>query len=128
METPGSPDALVIDSDPSIRELIAAVLRRRGLRADTAADSDAALHCMHAHRYGAVVLDPRMPGGDVLLTELSSSTGDGKPNIIIATSPDSFSRTLARRAGVQVVLAKPFDLDDLSAAVAACLDPRSSRS
>jgi hypothetical protein len=50
-----------------------------------------------------------MPDGDVLLRELCSAAPDGKPNIIIATTPDSFSRTLACYAGVEAVLGKPFD-------------------
>lgn len=122
MESPSRRDALVIDPDPSIRALIAAVLRRRGVPTDTAADRDSALHRVRGHHYGAVVLDPRMPGGDALLRELYSAAPDGKPNIIIATAPDAFSRALARYAGVEAVLSKPFDLDDLSSAVAACLD------
>jgi DNA-binding response OmpR family regulator len=105
------PRILVVDPDPSIRALLAAVARRGGLTADTAANRDEALQYAGSAHYAAVILEPRMLSGDTLLRELSCCC-----NVIVATT------SAARPPGVAAVLRKPFELDALTSALAACCD------
>lgn len=108
------PRVLVIDPDPCIRTLLAAVARRRGMDSDTAADLDEALEHAHARDYTAVILEPRMRGGEVLLREFPAG------NVILATT----AMDVAPRPGVAAVLRKPFRLDELSSAIDICCAAR----
>lgn len=113
---------LVVEPDAPIRALILALLRRHGIAADGASDCDAALHSSAAMHYAAVVVDPRMPGGDALLDQLCADAPDGKPNVIVVTSPDSPAAQYTTRGGVGAVLPKPFALDELRKVVERCCD------
>lgn len=97
------PRVLVIDPDPSVRALLAAVTRRRGFDSDTAATPEEALQHARSRSYAAVILEPQIAGGDALLSELAGE------NLIVAT-------TSTDPCGVHAaaVLRKPFFLDELS--------------
>ena len=117
---PRSERILIVDPDPSIRALLVAVLRRTGIETESVPNREAALDMAAVHQYTAVIVEPRMPGGDVLLGELYAFAGDGQPpNIIVATTPDAKSAALARRPGVRAVLIKPFEIETLCATVEA---------
>lgn len=126
MDNCSRPRILVIEPDPSIRALLTAVIRRGGLEVDCAADRDAALARSSSGHYTAVVLEPRMPGGDVLLHELRAAESGRRPAIIVATAPDAWAAALAESNGVDALLTKPFDLSELSAAIAACASVQES--
>ncbi|HVG23179.1 MAG TPA: response regulator [Thermoanaerobaculia bacterium] len=113
---------LVIDPDPSIRTLIVALLRRNGYVAESAGDTDEALRLRRVGRHAAVILDPRVLGGDALLRALRSAGDDdaASPNLIVVTTPEQAQTPYAGRPGVHAVLFKPFHLNDLAAAVAEC--------
>lgn len=108
---------LVVDPDPAIRSLVAALLRREGYLADLAGSADAALDLRRASNHAAVVIEPRMPGGDTLLDALTSQD---PANVIIMTTSASLRSRYAAAPGVRAVLVKPFVIDDLSAVVASC--------
>jgi DNA-binding response OmpR family regulator len=112
---------LVVDPDPSIRVLIVALLRRDGHDADAAGDASEALRLGRTRQHAAVVLEPRMHGGDALLDALQSVGPDGKSNVIVVTTPDG-SQTYAGVPGVRDVLLKPFRIEELAAIVADCCD------
>lgn len=69
---------LVVDDEPAIRKVVAAYLKRRGHRVDTASDGGEALELIAAADYDALVSDLRMPGldGAALLRNLRDQ-GDG---------------------------------------------------
>jgi DNA-binding NtrC family response regulator len=122
MNTPDRSPILVIDPDPSTRALILALLRRRGYAAEAAAGPDEALR-LHQHgRHAAVILDPRVHGGDALFQALQTDGGGDAPsrNVIVVTTPEYSQATYAGRPGVHAVLFKPFFLKDLVDAVTAC--------
>ena len=102
---------LVIDPDPSIRALLAAVVRRHGFEADTTGDQAEARQRARSCEYTAVILEPRMRGGDALLRDLP------RDKVIVATTSAGIA---AQRAGVAAVLRKPFLLAELSAAIDVC--------
>jgi DNA-binding response OmpR family regulator len=122
MSTSANARVLVADPDPAISALVMALLRRAGIEADTASDRAAAIMAAAAGSYSAIILEPRMADGDTLLSELYAAAPDGRPNIIIITTPDRATAALSLRAGVVAVLLKPFRLEELYAAVAACCD------
>jgi two-component system NtrC family sensor kinase len=115
---------LFIDSDPETRQLTKTVLSpnnweylkafsgKEGLR--LAEDCDPAL----------IILDHRLPtcDGFSLLEELRSRCADVP---VIVTSADGSTRTILRafRLGASDFLVKPFDLEEMSAAVQRTLRP-----
>lgn len=55
---------LIVDDDKAIRELYARMLRKAGYETEEAANGDAALEVLRAHRFDVMVLDLNMPGAD----------------------------------------------------------------
>ena len=113
------PKVLVVEPDPSVRSLVVALLRRDGFAPDEADSADAALARRRVSRHAAVVVEPRMLGGDDLLDALTSRD---KVNVIIMTTSAGLQARYAAAPGVCAALLKPFGIDDLSAIVARCCD------
>lgn len=108
---------LVVDDDPRVRQTIRWALEDEGLAVETAADGRRALERASARRPALVVLDLTLPildGYDVA-NGLRSFYGSGVP--ILAITADGDAEQKARRAGAYGYLSKPFELDDLMAAV-----------
>ena len=103
---------LVVDDELAVREVLALVLVDEGYRVRTARDGTDALALLDAAAPDLIVSDvtmPRMGGGE--LVERLRARGSGIPVILM-----SANYAAVDLPGVRF-LAKPFDLDDLSAAV-----------
>jgi len=107
---------LVVDDEPIIREILAEVLVEEGYRVHCAADGQEALDLVDAEMPDVIVSDVRMPRVHGLeLVERLRNAGHAVPVVFISAHyvGDDVS-------GVRFV-GKPFDLDHITAAVAACL-------
>jgi CheY-like chemotaxis protein len=117
---------LLAEDDPSLRSLIAGVLRDDGLEVleipdgnalvDTLADSVAEDGSLAG--FDLIVSDVRMPGFTVLevmagMRRLLFRT----PIVLITAFGDGRTHLRARQLGAAFVFDKPFDLDDLRVAV-----------
>jgi DNA-binding response OmpR family regulator len=110
---------LVIDSDPAVCALLVALLQREGYTADVAEDAGKALQLRRHGRHNAIIVEPRIDGGDALLEQLH----DGATNLIVVTTPDGPPPSpYEHTRGVHAVLFKPFEIGELAAAVASCCD------
>lgn len=114
---------LVVDDDPSIRQLIATFLRRRGYVPIEAKNGREALHEMRAGDAQIVVLDLMMPevsGWDVLEERAKDPLLQSIPVVVVSANfgPEA-ARALDK--GICALLPKPFDLDALEAIVKTCL-------
>ena len=116
MEAARTLEVLVIDPDPSIRALLRAVLERGAAHVTCAGDREAALACSRTRAFAAVILEPHMRDGDLLLRELCASPPTRRPKIIVATT-DAASIERFRHDGVDVVLTKPFAVEEVVGAV-----------
>jgi CheY-like chemotaxis protein len=118
--------ALIVDDDPIIRNLIGALLRRRGLAAAQAANGDEAILLLQAsldesHRseYDLVVLDlmmPKVSGWDVIrfiVDELPAL----KPHVVVVSAIGEPALDEIGVEGLGAVIPKPFDAEDFYAAV-----------
>lgn len=121
MDTSEQRKILVVEPDPAIRALVVALLRREGYAPEGVANADAALRARRNSAHGAVVIDPRMPGGTLLLAALRADA-EIHTNIIIMTTPDWREPVIARGDGICGVLRKPFYLQELTALVAGCFN------
>ena len=112
---------LVCDDDPSLRELVRAVLGPR-YRFVEAADGTEALTLAREFRPDLIVLDVMLPGmsGIEVLAELRTDEELRSIPVVIITAW-SHAEIDAQGAGADRFVSKPFDPDDLSAAVAELL-------
>lgn len=117
------PRALVIEDDDAIRTLIAHILRREDFTVAEAVDGREAAACLlgGGGRYDLVVLDLAMPEmtGLELLEQIRSCASRLLPHVIVVTAALHLLRD-GLPAGVCRVLAKPFEVSELVAAVRAC--------
>ena len=111
---------LVVDDDDAIRALVVTVLRRRGLKVDTARNGTEAIERCGRCRYSVVVLDLMMPltDGYEVLAELARLPAGERPTVLVLTAGNP-----ARAIDPELVLAvlrKPFDVGMLSDTITAC--------
>ena len=111
-----SPLVLVVDDDPQLRDLIAAVLTLEDYRVITAANGLEARLLLDLITPALVLLDLEMPvmGGRMVARALRA---EGSTVPVILMSGAAHGPAIARELGVAGFLAKPFDLDALLAAV-----------
>ena len=108
---------LVCDDDPSLRELVRAVLGPR-YRFVEAADGTEALALAREDRPDLIVLDVMLPGlsGIEVLEVLKTETALSSIPVVVITAW-SHAEIDAQVAGADRFVSKPFDPDDLSNAV-----------
>jgi DNA-binding response OmpR family regulator len=132
MPRAGAPLVLLVEDDEEMRRMLAAALRRDGLRVAEAANGDDAMAwlapwAMAGRRDAApdlIVSDIRLPyfsGLEIL--EGVQITAERVPVILITGFPDDETIERARDLGAACVLAKPFDLADFKRAVRLALRP-----
>jgi two-component system OmpR family response regulator len=105
---------LVVDDEPTIRELVAAALDEAGYRAVTAANGADAWRCMRRNAPDAIVLDLMMPVMNAArLIELMRQNARlaHVPVLIVSAAYDACEE--ARSLGASACLTKPFQLEDV---------------
>ena len=110
------PKILVIDDDPSVRSLVTDSLEIEGYDVVVAEDGFAGLRAIEAHRPDCVLLDVMMPGldGHQVLTRIrAAEEGSALPVVMLTAYSDDANAWQAWTEGVDYVLAKPFDADEL---------------
>lgn len=113
--------ALVVDEDDSVRSLITYLLRRHSFHVETASHPEEGLSMLETHDYDVVVLDLRLNDHRALtvLEYLRVCAPRTLRRIVIITAAVQFLRH-GLPVAVCRVLAKPFEIDDLVAAVSEC--------
>ncbi len=114
---------LVVDDDQSMCEMLEAGLSRRGVSTLWRTSAEDALNAIDTGRLDAAVTDLRLSGMDgVALCRQLAVARPGLP-VIIMTAFGSFEAAVAAlRAGAYDVIAKPLDIDELSALLATAID------
>ena len=103
---------LVVDDDPSIHELIGAMLAGKGWELDRADNGEDALARLAAHSYDLVLSDILMPGMDGLTLLGHMRNRDANARIVVMTVKNTSSHILeSLRHQATAYIAKPFDRD-----------------
>lgn len=115
------PRILVIDDDADVRGSLAKMLTRAGYEVVAAADGTAGIELQHNEPADVIITDIFMPGLDGLQT-IRQLKKEGSAVRIIAVSGGDRTGTVdlkehARLMGAFKVLAKPFEMQDVLAAV-----------
>jgi CheY-like chemotaxis protein len=119
------PKVLVLDDDRAVPAAAAAMLVD-GYEVLAANDLDEGLRMVESERPDVVVVNPDLPGVDVveLLAALREGAG-GEPAVLVAAGADDrHARDRALAAGAAGFVARPFSEGELRAEVAAALERR----
>jgi len=108
---------LIVDDDQPTQNLLRAVLRRCGYASEVASNGRQAIDLLREKRYAAVVLDMMMPevSGHEVIAFLGT-TADPVP-VIICSAAGPTALAGFDPAVVKAIVRKPFDIDQLAAAV-----------
>lgn len=114
---------VVVDDDEGVRYTLDAALRDHGLGVRAFADGPSALASVRASRPAALITDLRMPGMDgmQLLRELQR-LDDPPPVLMITAHGCERDAVQAIKAGAYDYFRKPFEIDEVLAAVDRTLD------
>ena len=120
---------LLIDDDPSVRGLLAAVLARDGVVHESACDGAEAIERLRRRDFDAIVLDLLLPerNGFEVLRFLKAERPHLLPRVVVITAAsESTLRHFEDGERVAAVLRKPFDIAVLSDAVRRARPARSA--
>jgi DNA-binding response OmpR family regulator len=118
-----APSVLVVDDEPTIREIVSRYLERAGYRASLAADGPQAVAMSAEIAPDLVVLDIMLPGFDGLeVMRILRDRPAPRPAVILLTAKGEESdRIVGLRRGADDYMAKPFSPRELVARVEAVL-------
>jgi DNA-binding response OmpR family regulator len=108
------PTVLVVDDDPTLREVVSGYLTRAGLDVLEAQDGHDALSVARVHSPDLVVLDLTLPGLDGLevFRRLRSERGD-LPVVMLTARGEESDRVLGLEIGADDYVTKPFSSREL---------------
>jgi two-component system, OmpR family, response regulator ResD len=114
---------LVVDDEPTIREIVARYLERAGYEARVATDGRSALSALHERAADLVVLDLMLPGIDGLevMRRIRDGDRDRTAIILLTARGEETDRVVGLRLGADDYVVKPFSPAELVARVDAVL-------
>src|SRR3954468_5779568 len=116
--------ALIVEDEPSIREIVRLHLSLAGFETDEAADGRAALDRLRTDRFDLVVLDVMLPGVDgvSLCRALRSGGPNARAAVLMLTARDTEpEKVIGLESGADDYLTKPFGVREFMARVTAVL-------
>lgn len=108
-------NVLIIDDDRELCNLIGRSLLAEGMHADCCSTGEAGLARLKEKAYRLVILDIMMPGMDGFEALEKIRQESRLPVLMLTSKSDSASKVRGLRAGADDYLAKPFDMEELTA-------------
>lgn len=109
-----SSDVLVVDDDPDLREVVRTILSLSGYEVRCAGNGQEAVEAVAQKLPAVVLLDMLMPvmDGWQCARELQARYGRAVP-IVVVTAAEHARARADQIGGIDDVLSKPFEMDDL---------------
>lgn len=120
----GLSDVLVVDDDPDLVEVVRTILSCAGYEVRSARNGREAIEAVTQKMPAVVLLDMMMPvmDGWECARELRSRYGHAVPIVVVTAAAAARARA-DQVGGIDHVLPKPFEMDDLLRVVARFTDP-----
>lgn len=117
---------LIVDDDLDLHSFLTMVLEGQGYLVVSALGASQGLDLVQLLEPDLVLLDADIPGGDVLNICQAVSAPRNAPAIILLAEeePNETDWEMARGAGIDDIVVKPFDVDDLIARAAGLVKDR----
>ncbi|NNU17264.1 response regulator transcription factor [Parvularcula sp. ZS-1/3] len=112
---------LLVDDEPTIREPLAAFLRRECFDVEEAHDAAKARELVAAGRFDIALLDVMMPGEDGLSLARYLVGSQNLPVIMLTARTEETDRIIGLELGADDYVAKPFSPRELTARIKAVL-------
>ncbi len=115
---------LIVDDEPSIREILGTTIESYNYQSITASDSQQAieLYTQHHHKIHTILLDYMMPGGNPRETIAQFQSIDPDVRTIVMSGLSAVEIAAKGKSEVEHFLAKPFTTQDLLQALKAVLN------
>jgi DNA-binding response OmpR family regulator len=107
---------LIIDDETSVGTLLDISISRHGFRVETALTGSEGIRKARQHTYDLIILDVALPGMDgieICQTLREIDCYRETPIIMISSRADSVTRQMARQAGANEYMVKPFTSETL---------------
>lgn len=118
----GRPVIGIVDDDRSVRTAVGRLVRSQGFAAEVFPSGEDLLQCDHLAGFSCLIVDVVMPGLSGLeLQDRLAADGCPLPIIFITALDDAHIETRALAAGASGFLSKPFDDEELLAAILTAL-------
>jgi putative nucleotidyltransferase with HDIG domain len=108
---------LIVDDEPSVRDLMARWVSSLGLRPRTAGSADEAMSALRTQHYDLAVIDVMMPGHDGLWLAGELQRDHPHTAVVIATAYTELLNDGERQPPIADLLIKPFAKDRFALAV-----------
>jgi two-component system response regulator MtrA len=112
---------LLVEDDPSIREVTALGLERAGFRVETAADGREGIARFRDGGFALVVLDVMLPGLDGLEVCREIRRESRVPVVMLSAKTDTVDVVVGLELGADDYVTKPFELPELVARIRAAI-------
>ncbi|MGC2408500.1 MAG: response regulator [Methyloceanibacter sp.] len=122
------PRLLVVDDDREIRNLLSALLTRRGYKVVTARDDQEMREVLASSRVDLIILDVMLPGKDGLTICRELRATKAIPIIMLTARGEPTDRIVGLEIGADDYLPKPFEVRELEARIKAVLRRSSTSS
>ena len=116
---------LIVDSEPTIADLLVELLTDAGYAALSASDSASAFWIIINYAPALLLLDTQLPDmhGPELISQLHGAGVAAMPIVLMSTEPHDVELHVP---GASMCLAKPFDIDDVLSCIAGYVQPLSA--
>ncbi|HEX5645369.1 MAG TPA: sigma-54 dependent transcriptional regulator [Nitrospira sp.] len=116
---------LVVDDEPSLRDVLSIMLKRTGYEVTSVADGEAAVELVQKEIFDLVITDLRMPkvGGMDVLKAVKSASPETVVLVITAFA-SADSAVEAMKQGAYDYLTKPFQVDEVQLIIRNALEKR----
>lgn len=118
------PRILVVDDDPSIRQLVCTIIKRERFAVDCAVDGFEAIELLQQHDYSVILLDLMMPrlDGFGVIKYLKENPPRNKPIVLVITAYADQTFKEVDSTVVSGVLRKPFEVPEIGQIVRLCVN------